>query len=105
MTARGESLQEYLTQNKIVVFGVPGCRDCVRIEKWLSTMLTDANDFSKIDVSTLEDPDPLIEELRTTTGATVFPFCFYDGAYETMETLKSLVYERTSASIAVNDDF
>lgn len=88
MLSPKEYITSVLKQSNIVVFSKPMCVLCDKIKKELKD--TDTA-FLEIDITTLDEDEvdsiEVINELKSLTKSTSYPFCFQNQEYIELENL------------------
>ena len=77
-------------ENKVLIISKPSCYKCDEIKQHMDDIKEHYKslDVSKMDDEYDEDPLTFVDELKNTTGCSSYPFCFYEGNYVTVESLK-----------------
>lgn len=87
-------LTNFISKNDIVIFSKPSCCLCDEIKSFLQEH---AHTFLSVDVTLVDeeydvDGVDLVEELKTQTGKSMYPFCFHKGqCVDTHELKKKLI--------------
>jgi glutaredoxin len=92
------SLKKYLNpSDRITVFSKYNCSECSKIKSFLEDS---SQEFKYINIENVSDDDDetfeIIDNLKTLSNSSSFPFCFFYGDYISASNLKKkLIFETT----------